>query len=323
MYGGIFMNYVFYSINIIMPIVLVVILGYILKKVSIIDDNFINRSSIIIFKLALPITLFNSMANRSIQLSRDTEFFSFIVFGAVGLISSFIILEFLSRIYIKDKKVRGAFVQGAFRSNYIIIGYPILKSLYGDSIIIEIALLAVLAIPIFNIFSIITLTINSQENIESNKVLLFTNMLKNPMIIGIVLGFLVSSLQIKIPVFLSGTFNIISGLTTPLALICIGALFTFKSFEQEIRPVCVAALFKTILFPLLFTLTAHFIGISGSKLVAIFIVFATPTATSSFIMAKQFNSDSNMAANIVILSTLVSGITIFVGITILRMLSWI
>lgn len=317
------MNNIILCINVVLPIFIVIALGYILKQRKFIDDVFVSYSTKIVFKIAIPVTLFNRIANFNLLASLNQKFIYFSIYCSIGLFLVFILSIIISKKIFIEKDIIGAVIQGSFRSNYVIIGYPIIQNWFGDEGMAIAALLTIIAIPLFNILTIFILTIYDPDtsNISIKSILL--NIIKNPLILGILTGLVFSILNISIPSFIQSSINIISGLSTPLSLLGIGAFFTFTNFKKYLSPIFIATFLKIILFPLTFTLIAHLLGFNGILLGIIFVLFASPTSVSSFIMAKAMNSNSTVAANIIVFSTSISVFTLFIGIWLLTSLQWV
>lgn len=312
------MNYFILSLNVMSPIITMIAIGYFLKNKEIINEEFVSKSSAVVFKLALPVTLFYNTANSNITQDLDGNTLSFLIYTCSVLFFVFIIGCIIAKNSSWDKKTKGAFVQGAFRSNYVIIGYPIIISLCGQGAILQMTLLAICIIPLYNILAVIILTIYNPDQKKLDVKNIFLNIIKNPLIIGILLGFVASLANLKIPSFLNNTFITIKGLTTPLALINIGSMFCFKINLDQRKPLFLAVFIKTVLTPIIFTSLAVFLGFRDYTLAIIFIIFAAPTAASSFIMAKVMNSNEKIASSMVVISTTLSSLTIFIGIIILK-----
>lgn len=314
------MEYFILSTNVLFPVLAMIIIGYILKKVDIADEKFVSRSSTLVFKLALPAAMFYNTVNTKSDFSFDFETWMFLLVTCGILLFTFFAAFHIARKSDWDERTKGAFVQGAYRSNYVIIGYTIVQSLFGDVAILRMSLLAVFVIPLYNILAVVILTIYdpSSKGIDVKNIL--KNIVTNPLIIGIISGFIFKILNIPLPVFVNSTLSIIKGLSTPLALINIGSMFTIDIDLGSRKPMFLAVLIKTILIPLIFTSLAVFLGFRDYTLGIMFIVFATPTAASSFIMAKVMNSNDSLASGIVVISTTLSFLTIFTGISVLKYL---
>lgn len=222
-----------------------------------------------------------------------------------------------------DDKTKGAFIQGTCRSNFAVVGYPILLSVFGDEVILPMALFTIFLIGITNGVSVIVLTFYDKSNGKIKIRTLIKNILLNPLIDSLIIGFLFSCFTIRLPVFISSTLSQISGLTTPLALVNIGAIFSLSFETEKIKPLVTSVAVKSIIMPLVAVFVGVCLGFRGPFLGIIFIALISPAPPSSFVMAKMMNSDENLAANIVVASTIASAIVIFIGITLLQSLSLI
>ena len=317
------MNYFLISFNVTMPLIILLTIGFFLKKKNLIDDSFVNISSIIVFKLALPISIFHSTVSTSSDFVLDLEAWIFIL-SACGFSSLVFIFSFLyAKVQDWDNSTKGAFIQGAFRSNYIIIGYPILQSLFDDGVVIKMSLLALFIIPFYNILSVLVLAYFDNTTNQFHMKKTVVEVIKNPLIISIVLGMLFKSSGFDLPVSLNSTLRSIAGLATPLALINIGAMFSASVDLKYRKPLVLATALKTSISSIIFTAVAILMGFRSYYLGIIFVLMTAPTASVSFIMAKAMNSNASLSASIVILTTVSSFITIFIGITILKYFSLI
>lgn len=306
------------SLNILIPMIFLVVLGYFLRKYKVINDAYENISSKIVFNIALPVTLFSTTASAKIDIKEIIKLWPFLLLITIIFIIIVLITYFISTIMTIEKKTKGAFIQGGFRSNYVIIGYPILLNIFGDTIILHMTLTTVFMIPIFNILSVIILTINNPDIDEYDVKSIVLNILKNPLIIGIMLGLFFSVLNIGLPQIIINTTSMIGGLTTPLALINIGSMYTFSLKLKNRTPQLVCLMLKTIIYPFIFTSISALLGFKGLPLAVLFVALAAPSPPSSYVMAKIMNSDEIFAANNVVLTTSVSAITIFTGIILLN-----
>jgi malonate transporter and related proteins len=183
------------------------------------------------------------------------------------------------------------------------------------------ALLLAFALPIYNIFSVIALTVfvhKKEDKGKFKKIIL--NIITNPIIISVFIALPFSIFQIKMNPFADKCISYISNLTLPLALIGVGGSLSFKSLYDKAFDSIFAVFIKIILMPVLVTAAAYFLNLRGESLGIIFLITSTPTAFASFIMADAMNNDSELAANIIAIGTLGSIFTISIGIFLLK--SW-
>lgn len=313
-----------YSLNAVAPIVLLVLLGVFLKKINLVDDSFTAVAEKVVFKLALPVMLFLEVAESSLSETLDVRL---IVFCLISVTASFLLTTLLAPLFIKDRAKCGSFVQGACRSNFAILGVPLAENLFGVSGTSTIALVMPFVILMFNVYSVIILSIfsRSQKNrLDKTAVKgIIKNIVTNPLIIGVILAVPFMIWQWELPVILNKSLVYIKNLATPLALICLGANFKMESMKGRAGIAVCSSIIKTVVLPAVMVVFAALIGLRGESLGVILILFGAPTAVSSYIMAKNMDNDHELAAQILLLTTIMCAFTIFAGIFVLKNLNLI
>ncbi|WP_461205696.1 AEC family transporter [Clostridium sp. DL1XJH146] len=312
------------AFNAVMPIFFMIILGYVAKVLGIIKKDFGDQASRLVFRIFLPTMIFTKVANIDLKSSFSTTQLKLLLFTAVAIWGAYYLTKLIFLLFLKEKSregvnVLGTCIQGGFRTNYLIIGYPILFNLYGDAVVANIALLTLVAIPSFNILSILALTSNDKKNDSGSYKKIIFNIIKNPLIIGIVLGFISSALGLKFdedyPVFLVNVLNMASSLATPLGLIAIGAFFHFEGFKKSLTLTMVVVSIKLIIIPMIASFAAYLLGFDIMNIVLIIVLLGGPTAVSSFAMGNELGGDPVLAGNIVIMSSGLCVITLLPIIT--------
>ena len=313
-----------YSANAIFPIFFLVILGAAIKKLGKITDSFTEIADWLVFKISLPVMLFLEVARSELSENLDVKL---IVYLIISVTLTFFLVSVIVALAVKDKSKRGALIQGICRANIAILGVPLAVNMFGEPGGQAIAIAIPFVIVMFNTYSVIILSIFT-ENVDSkfNKrtlIGILKNIVTNPLIIGVVLGAVFMVLRIKLPTFADKTLSYISNLTTPLALISLGANFKTESLKGRIGYAVVGALGKTVIVPAIAITGAALIGFRGPSLGVVLISFGAPTAVTSYIMAKKMGNDHELSAQILLLSTFLCLITIFLGIFILKSLALI
>lgn len=308
-----------YSVNAILPIFLLVIVGAVLKKYNKISDAFLETSDWLVFKIGLPVMLFLEVARCSISENFDVKL---IVFLVVSVTLSFTLVAVISASVIKDRSKLGALMQGMCRSNFAILGVPLAVNMFGEDGGAAIAIATPFVIPMFNAYSVVILSLFSgsdKHKLDKKAILgILKNIVTNPLIIGIILGVPFMLTGISLPTAADKTLGYLSGLTTPLALISLGANFKPESLKGRIGYAVVGAIGKTVILPAITITTAVLIGLRGPSLGVVLICFGAPTAVASYIMAKKMDNDHELASQILLLSTFLCVFTIFAAIFILK-----
>lgn len=314
------LSHFIFSVNIVMPLFVILFLGYSLKKFSFFNEAFLSVANRLVFYVALPISLFRSISSSDISALMDVPL---IIFSVGVTLASFLLIWGISLIFIKDKAVLGAFVQGAFRGNIAFVGLPLLVSLAGDAGMARIAIFITFVTPLYNIFSIILLSVtsNSSEKIKF-KTLLFA-IIKNPLVVSIFMGIAFVLLDINLPVAVETSVGLVSGMATPLALLCLGANMNFRGFDKNFSFAVVSSIIKVAVLPVVFAIIGFLFGFRGYDLAALMVLGGTPTAISGHAMVIQMGGNEYVSGTIVVLSTLMSLVSITIFIYVMRLLGLI
>lgn len=309
-------NFIF-SINVTFPIFLVMVIGYILKQIGMLNDNFVTVANKFNFKVTLPFMLFRDISSVNIREVFDVKY---VLFCAIVSTVCFWLIWGGVKLFVKDKSIRGAFVQASFRSSAAVMGLAFIQNMYGTSAMGPLMIIG--AVPLYNIFSVIVLTFEGEhagdENGKEKIKEACMNIAKNPIILGILTGLIVALLGIDFPVLIDKTVNNVAQMATPLALITIGAGFEGRKALAKIKPTIAASMIKLVIQPLIFLPVAAWMGFTGEKMIAILIMLASPTTPSCYIMAKSMNNDGVLTASVIVTTTLLAAFTLTGWIFILK-----
>lgn len=301
------MESLIYSLNATLPVFFVIVIGYVLKQIGMLNDNFVQVANTFNFKVTLPILLFTDIASTNIIKNFDGKY---VLFCAVVTSICFWTIWVVSKKTIKDPSMIGAFVQASFRGSAAILGIAFIKNIYGDSGMAPLMIIG--AVPLYNIYSVIVLTFEGDNNEKGKENIkkACINIIKNPIIIGILLGMLSSLLNINLPKILDKTLQNLAVMATPLALVTIGAGFEGKKALAKIKPTLVATFIKLVVQAAIFLPLAAFLGFRDQKLIALVIMLGSPTTVSCYVMAKNMNNDDALTSSIIVVTTLLSAFTL-------------
>jgi len=298
----------FFSLNIVMPLVILAFVGYALKRIGLISDAFAAGGNKAVFYLAIPASLFSSIYNANLSEIFDLRF---MIFAAVWTILSMAVIWALTYVLLKKKaeSVISAFVNGAFRGNIAILALPVIDNLLGDDGAKGAMALTVIII-IYNIQSIILLTLHSEKNNRLTASSLAVAVARNPPIVWVAVAILFSLLNINLPDFASQTVSNLSSMAVPVALICLGANMTFKGFDAKFRYALYSSLVKVAIMPVGVSIFAYLAGFRGTDLTILMIMNAVPAAVAGYVMLVEIGGDVYVAATNVILTTIMSAFTL-------------
>ena len=311
-----------YSINVTIPIFLVMVLGYFLRRRGMLNENFVNVANKFNFDVTLPFMVFRDIAAVDIRSVFDLKY---VLFCAIASSVCFWVVWGLAKLFIKDKSLTGAFVQASFRSSAAVMGLAFISNLYGPSAMGPLMIIG--AVPLYNIYSVLVLTFEAEDDgrgRDTGKLKeACVNILKNPIIISIVLGLIVSLCKLDFPVLVDNTIDNVAKMATPLALITLGAGFEGREALAKMKPTLWAAFIKLIGQAAIFIPIAIALGFTGEKLIAIMVMLAAPATPSCYIMAKNMKNDGALTASIIVTTTLLAAFTLTGWIFILRSMGYI
>ena len=313
-------NFIF-SVNVTIPIFLIILLGYILRRFNFLTDEFVTVANRYVFVVALPVMLFTDISETDVREDMNLKFFLYCLIVTVVM---FFMVWGIAKLTIKDKSMIGAFAQAGARGSAAVLGVAFVENICGS--IGMTPLMIVAAVPFFNILSVIILVFNANNKEEKNYGKIkdaCINIIKNPIIIGICLGLIASLVKLNLPVIGDRTLDYIARTATPIALLAIGAGFDTKEAIKKLKPALGASFIKLIGLPMIFLPIAYAIGFAESEMVAILIMLASPTTVSCYIMAKNMDNDEVLTSNVVVLTTLFSSVTLTLWIFVLRSLGCI
>jgi len=327
-----------YAANAILPLVLVIAFGYMLRRCGFIGDTFIKNGYSLVFRVALPVYLFCSVYDVE-QLS-DIEW-RLVLFAMLVVVLLFFIGLLLVLFFVPEQKQKGVVVQCAFRSNFAVVGLPLAEALGGAAGKTAVSVLMAVTIPVFNTLAVVALSVWSEgegEKIHLGKIL--KKVVTNPLILSVAAGVLVLAVRHFIPVndagqhvftlernlpFIFEAVRIIAKLSTPLALLVLGGQFSFGAVKGMARPIAVGTFARIVLAPtvgiLLVVLCSrglNWFDVTAGGYAALVALFGSPVAVSSAIMAGEMGNDDILAGQLVVWTSVGSIFTVFAAVVILR-----
>lgn len=304
---------ILHSLEITAPVFVVIFLGWFFYKRKLINDDFINTASQLVFKITLPLLIFLNIINSDLSGVLDSKILIYCI--SITFIA-FLFLLWRAK-FIQAIEDKGVFVQGAFRGNLAIMGMALINNQFGQIGIAKAALLLAVLIVEYNILSVIALSLWRKDS-KPSFIKIIKDMFSNPLVIAVIAALISYELNIKFPKWILNTGNYFANMTLPLALLCIGASLKFHSLIHLDKSTSLSSIYKVLILPLFMTFGAFLIGFKQMDLAILFIFFGAPSATVSFVMAKAMQGNAFMAANIVALTTLISVFSISIGIFLLE-----
>lgn len=324
-----FLDSLQFSLNVTLPTILMLLLGILLRRKKMIDDHFCQMASKLVFNIALPALLFVNIVKNPVDYGSQLWLISA---GVTASLLLYFASEWLAARYIAERKLRGIFVQGVFRGNSGLLGLALCINAYGATAAAPASVYAAGITFLFNVLAVITLT-NSLSDNKLNIHNILRALVRNPLILSILAGILVSQCGWQLPQAMLRTGDYLASIALPVALICAGASLDFKQlkrFQQQEsvgqvqRVVWWASIGRLLISPLITIVIGKYLfQLEPMSLGILFLMSSTPTAAASYAMVRQFSGDATTTANIIAMTSLGTMLTSSLGVFILKQLTWI
>ena len=299
-----------FSLNSTMPLFFIMLLGYLLHRKQFLTDDFVAMANKFVFNVALPVQLFRDLATMDVRASFDAKY---VLFCAVVTTASILVIWALAKLFLKEKHIVGEFVQACYRSSAAILGAAFIQNIYGTSGMSGLMILG--SVPLYNIFAVVILTLESPaldaksgmgEKIKKS----LKGIVTNPILLGIAAGFVWSLLRLPMPTMANKTLSSLAGMTSPLALLAIGAGFKGREALGYLKPTAVATVTKLVILPAIFLPMAVHFGFTDQKLGALLVMLGSVTTPAGYVMAKQMGHEGTLTGSICVTTTVFSALTL-------------
>ena len=311
-----------FALQITLPNILLMVLGFVMQRRQAVNQNFVEIASDMVFQYCLPCLLFFSIIKSDIHVG---EQLTLLTAGLVTTFTLFFAGELYAYFFVPEKRDKGVFVQGVFRSNMAIMGLATVANAYGDKGMSVGAVYMGIITIVYNILSVITLSrSDAPKGSFWHQVLSITKKIgQNPLIIALVAAFVYKFSGLPMPPqVIVKTGELLAAVALPLALICAGATLDLKAMFSTSGVSMQASIARIIVAPLTAIVIGWLFALSPIQMGVLFLMVASPVAAASYVMARSMGANDVLAANILGFTTVFSMLSIAVGMVVLRTLGW-
>ena len=302
------------ALNAVIPFLCYISFGYIVRMKKIVSESFLQQLNQMVFRLFYPcMTFYNIYKADAESLPRPVLL---IFVGASILILEAILILVVPRFVLENPK-RGVVIQGIFRSNFVLFGLPLTISVFGDSAASVAAMVVTVVVTIYNTTSVVILEMFNTNGKINVKNIAF-NVIKNPLLQGAVIGLVFFLLGIRVPESIVTPIAAFSDATSPLALFVLGGTLHFNEISHNLKYLVPTLSFKLLILPAVMMAIGYAFGLRELELFLLVAVYGTPVAAASYPMAQNMGGDGELAGQLVVISTVVSVVTLFFWIFLLR-----
>lgn len=295
-------------LNSVLPVFGIIALGSVLHHYKFTSDQFLRTSDKLIYFIFFPVMLFWKIGAPAPGTIVD--------WAALWAVLTAVFLTFLAGLlYVKLASVPrgqvGSFIQCCFRFNSY-VGMAVILNVMGEEGVRQFSVMISIIIPFINLLCVSTLIWNSDREYSGREKYIVTlkAIASNPLILACVLGILYAQLHTPFPVFLRNTFQLLSYVALPMALISIGGALTLSKVKNHFSASLAASVLKLLVLPLIGYGLLRLFGVTGVSLEVTMIFFMLPTSTAAYVLSSQLGSDLDLASAAIVLSTLLSFVSL-------------
>lgn len=292
---------------------LIIAAGILVRRCGWISSATAKEANSLCFKLFVSTLLFHNIYTADLRTIFDPFLMALCLGGIV--VEWLIGMALIPRIESANPR-RGVMIQSFFRTNTVLMGIPLATALYGDGNIGPVAVVCPFATLLFNMLGVITLETFRGE--KPTPVHLLKGIATNPLICAALLGTAMSLLQLRLPTVIETSVGNIAKAATPMSLVLMGASLDFRRLKSSLRNLALCTVVRLVIAPTVFVSSALALGFRGVALCTVLMVFSTPIAVNSYTMALQMDGDADLAGGLVLTTTAVSCVTLFLWIWLLK-----
>ncbi len=292
-----------------------VLLGLVLNRVGLLPESWIDRISRLSFNFLLPVLLCIGAAQVDYTQLADARY---LLAGILATLLTAGLALLYSRRRNHPRALQGIFTQAAFRSNLAIVGIALAVAAYGERGPGLAAPLIALMTALYNVMAVWVLNTSLGSDTDLGSVL--RGVLRNPLIIGIAVGVVLSLSGLPLPERVDALGAGLSTWFLPVMLVCIGGAMKLSQLRATGAIAWEATAWRLCVGPMIGVLLALVLGVRGEELGVLFLLLSSPVAAASFVMVVAVRGDGVLAANIVVLTTILCAVTVTAGFFLLSLL---
>ena len=301
------------ALNAVLPMFLMIGLGCLARVWKMISDTAVRQMNSLCFRMFMSVMLFYNVYSSDLRAALNWKL---IAFCCGGIFAEFFVGMALIPRLEKSAPARGVMLQAFFRTNVVLLGVSMTTSLFGADQIGEIVILSAVVVPLINILSVIALEMYQEGQASARR--MAKGVVTNPLVIAASIGIFMAATGLRLPGILDSAAHSIGTAATPMALVLLGASLDFSKFGNSLRSALICLAERLAISPAIMITIAVLTGFRGVPLAGVMLVFACPVAVASFTMAVELGGDSDLAGEVVLLTTGLSCFTLFLWILLLK-----
>lgn len=292
------MNSFLVAARVVVPMGMMMAVGILMRLAGIADRPTMKKVDQIVTQVCMPLLMFRNIYTTDFGRFRGAGYF---LYGAVGLLALFLFAIAMLPKMMKEPQRAAAMGQALLRPNYILFGSAVAEGIYGEGNVGIVMLMGAFAVPFFNALSVIVLEFGRNSKATPGRLL--KAICKNHIVIAAAAALALKLVNLTLPAMAEDVMFDLAGIATPLSFLSLGVSLDPAAVGRNGRLLARGVAARLLLIPAVFVTGAIAMGFRGQELCAIFLLFAAPTAVSSYPMAVAMDADPEIAGQMVIFTT--------------------
>ncbi|WHH57440.1 AEC family transporter [Petroclostridium sp. X23] len=295
------------TLNQILVIFILLLVGFLVRKLNIVDISFTKNLSSFLFNVVLPAMIINAFNYPfSMQVIRDAGWLIVICIGIILLSAGVSIIAV--KLLNVDQASRNVFEFSIMFSNFAFMGYPVIEALFGKEGILYASLFSLPLYILFNSLGVIMFMRKDAKGMGN----IHLRDIVNPPMVALIIGLCIFLFSIQLPKPIAQTVSMVGNTITPLAMVLSGLILANAAFSKMFSnyKVYIVSFIRLILLPVAVLLVLKLFNLELLMIGIPVIVTAMPIPANSAILAEKFDGNAYLGAQSVFISTLLSVLTI-------------
>lgn len=291
-----------FSLNMSLPLFAVLTLGYLLLRKGLLTEEYVSRTSSLVYYVLLPAKLFLDISTTDLSSAFEPRY---MLVAVAGCLIQFAAAWLCGNLLCPLRDKQSAFSHACFRGNFVYLGLALLQNIYGTTVVPSAAVILMLVLPLYNIQGVVLMTAKeSRGRVRAGTILV--GIFRNPMVLSILAALPFAFFQIPLPFVVTKSLGYLQAATSTMALLVVGASVRFDAIRANLSLILRACSVKLVLMPLIWAAMALLAGLTVEQTVTLTMVGAMPAAVNVYIITEKMGGDGDLACGVVVVSHLLS-----------------
>ncbi|WP_296788640.1 AEC family transporter [uncultured Methanobrevibacter sp.] len=296
--------------NTIIAIVLMIGLGYVLKRIDFLSEKDIDPFNKIVMYILMPCMIFHAIYTADLNSISNMGILPIVILGsslATGAVSFIILKQFKL-----DDKTLWSVLVTVMIANTAFMGYPVNLGIYGQDGFLRAIFCDIATLSTFLLLSfVLILKFGGTVKTAVKKIAFF------PPLWAVILGLILNFINVPIGPVLDNTVNYLGQGAIPLIMVTLGLSIDFSALKRSRVMIAFTSIMKLAFFPFIAFLLATYLGLVNLEHTVSVIEAAMPSGMMSLLLVITYKLDYEMTSDCILINTVISLITLPIIIMIL------